>query len=53
MYHNFVKIHGAHKVTPAIAAGVDRRLWEVSDMVAMIEEWEAAEEARAYSTPAT
>ena len=43
MYHNFVKIHGAHKVTPAIAAGVDRRLWEVSDIVAMIEEWEATQ----------
>lgn len=42
MYHNFVKIHGAHRMTPAQAAGVDSRLWEVSDMVKMIEEWEAA-----------
>lgn len=41
MYHNFVKISSAHKMTPAQAAGVDSRLWEVSDMVAMIEEWEA------------
>lgn len=41
MYHNFVRISGAHKVTPAMAAGVDSRLWEMSDMVAMIEEWEA------------
>jgi len=29
-------------MSPAQAAGVDSRLWEVSDMVAMIEEWEAA-----------
>lgn len=41
MYHNFVKISGAHRMTPAQAAGVDSRLWEMSDMVAMIEKWEA------------
>ena len=38
MYHNFVKISGAHRMTPAQAAGVDSRCWEMSDMVAMIEE---------------
>jgi hypothetical protein len=26
MYHNFVKISGAHRMTPAQAAGVDSRL---------------------------
>jgi hypothetical protein len=41
MYHNFVKISGAHRMTPAQAAGVDSRCWEMSDMVAMIEKWEA------------
>jgi hypothetical protein len=41
MYHNFVKQHGTHRMSPAQAAGVDSRLWEVSDMVAMIEKWEA------------
>ena len=40
MYHNFVKIHGAHKLTPAMAAGVTGKLWEMSDLVTMIEEWE-------------
>ena len=40
MYHNFVKISGAHRMTPAQAAGVDSRCWEMSDMVAMIEAWE-------------
>jgi hypothetical protein len=34
-------------MTPAQAAGVDSRCWKMSDMVAMIEEWEAAQEARA------
>ena len=41
MYHNFVKISGAHRMAPAQAAGVDSRCWEMSDMVAMIEAWEA------------
>ena len=40
MYHNFVKISGAHRMSPAMAAGVETRLWEIGDMVAMIEEWE-------------
>ena len=44
---NFVKICGAHRMTPAQAAGVDSRYWEMSDMVAMIEEWEAAQESQA------
>jgi hypothetical protein len=42
MYHNFGRISGAHRMTPAQAAGVDSRLWEVADMVKMIEEWETA-----------
>jgi len=44
MYHNFVKISGAHKMSPAQAAGVDSRLWEIEDMVAMVEAWEASSE---------
>lgn len=40
MYHNFVKISGAHRMSPAMAAGVETHLWEVSDVVKMVEEWE-------------
>jgi IS1 family transposase len=40
MYYNFVRIHQMHRVTPAMAAGVADRLWEVSDIVAL---WEAVE----------
>src|SRR5271154_6889879 len=40
MYYNFVKIHSKLRVTPAMAAGVTDRLWEVSDIVAL---WEAVE----------
>ncbi len=40
MYYNFVRIHQKLRVTPAMAAGVSNRLWEVSDIVAL---WEAIE----------
>ncbi len=40
MYYNFVRIHQTLRVTPAMAAGVIDRLWEVSDIVAL---WEAIE----------
>jgi IS1 family transposase len=40
MYYNFVKLHSKLRVTPAMAAGVTDRLWEVSDIVAL---WEAVE----------
>ena len=41
LYYNFVRIHKTLKVTPAMAAGVTDRLWEVSDMVDVLEAWEA------------
>jgi IS1 family transposase len=40
--YNFIKIHRTLRTTPAMAAGVTDRLWEVSDFVALIE----AEERR-------
>lgn len=44
MYHNFVKISGAHRMTPAQAAGVDSRLWEIGDIVKVVEAWEAEQD---------
>jgi hypothetical protein len=44
MYHNFVKIHGTHRMTPAMAAGVEKRLWEISDIVKVVEDWEASQD---------
>lgn len=38
MFYNFVKIHKAHRVTPAMAAGVTDTLWEIYDIVALIPE---------------
>ena len=42
LYYNFVRIHKTLKVTPAIAAGVTDRLWEVTDMVSVLEAWETS-----------
>jgi hypothetical protein len=38
----FVRIHKTLRVTPAMAAGVTDKLWEIRDVVAMLEKWEAA-----------
>jgi IS1 family transposase len=46
MYYNFVRIHSTLRVTPAMAARVSSRLWEMSDIVALVE----AEEAKAIPT---
>jgi hypothetical protein len=37
-----VRIHQSLKVTPAMAAGVTDKLWEMEDLVAMLEQWELA-----------
>jgi hypothetical protein len=41
LYYNFVRIHQTLKVSPAMAAGVTTRLWEMKDVVDMLEAWEA------------
>lgn len=43
MYYNFVRIHSKLRMTPAMAAGVSDRLWEIGDIVGLVE----AEEAKA------
>ncbi len=45
-YYNFVRIHKTLRVTPAMAAGVSDRLWEVSDIVALVEAAEAPAKKR-------
>jgi len=42
-YYNFVRIHKTLRVTPAMAAGVTDKLWDVSDIVKVLEDWEAAD----------
>ena len=40
MHYNFCRIHKTLRVTPAMAAGVTDRLWLISDMVQVLEDWE-------------
>jgi hypothetical protein len=42
MHYNFVRIHQSLRVTPAMAAGVTPKLWSLTDMVRVIEDWEVA-----------
>ena len=42
MHYNFVRIHQTLRVTPAMAAGVTPKLWEMSDLVKVLEDWEAS-----------
>ena len=45
--YNFIKIHSTLRCTPAMAAGVTDRLWEVSDLVALLEAEETESERAA------
>ena len=42
MHYNFVRIHQTLRCAPAMAAGVTSKLWELADMVKVLEDWEAA-----------
>ncbi len=42
MYYNFARIHKTLRVSPAMAAGVTDRLWDVNDIVDVLD---ASEEA--------
>ena len=46
MAYNFVRIHGSLRCSPAMAAGVSKRLWDIGDIVTVIEDWEARQVMR-------
>ena len=46
MYYNFVRIHKTLRVTPAMAAGVADRLWEIADIAKLVEDAEEAPKKR-------
>ena len=41
MYYNFVRLHSKLRTSPAMAAGVSNRLWEIGDIVELVEAKEA------------
>lgn len=43
MYYNFVRVHKTLKVTPAMAAGVTDRLFEVADIIKITDDYLAKE----------
>jgi hypothetical protein len=45
LYYNLVRIHKTLRTTPAMAAGVTKRLWEMSDVVDVLEAWESFHQA--------
>ncbi len=45
-YYNFVRVHKTLRMSPAMAAGVTDRLWEMADLVAVIDAAEAAPKKR-------
>ena len=45
MHYNFVRIHQTLRCTPTMAAGVTTTLWELADMVKVLEDWEARQAA--------
>lgn len=46
MYYNFVKVHQTLKVTPAMEAGLTDRLWDIADLVALVDANEPAPKKR-------
>jgi len=46
MYYNFVKVHQTLRVTPAMATGLTDRLWDIADLVALVDANETAPKKR-------
>jgi hypothetical protein len=38
LHYNFVRIHQTLRLTPAMAAGVSNRPWDISDIVALLDQ---------------
>ena len=45
VWYNFVRINAAHRVSPAMAAGLSDHLWEIADLVRLVDAREAREAA--------
>jgi hypothetical protein len=52
MYYNFVRLHQTLKVSPAMAAGVTDRLWEMVDVVDVLDAFAIKRRGRQLRRPA-
>ena len=39
-WYNFARINSAVRMSPAMACGLEQRLWDIGDIVKLIEQWE-------------
>jgi hypothetical protein len=46
-FYNFVKVHSTLRMSPAMAAGIETRLWEMKDLVEYIDSREPPAKKRA------
>ena len=37
MYYNFVRIHSSLRVTPAMEAGVSSHVWDLEEMIGLVD----------------
>jgi hypothetical protein len=42
-WYNFVRINSAVRMSPAMACGLEQRLWDVGNIVKLIEDWEVVQ----------
>jgi len=42
VWYNFARVHGSLRTSPALAAGLSEKLWDMSDIVQLIDKAEAA-----------
>jgi hypothetical protein len=43
-WYNFARNNSAVRMSPAMACGLEQRLWDIGDIVKLIEDWEARDE---------
>lgn len=48
MFYNFVRLHKTLKMTPAMAAGIESRLWDMKDLAQIVEDWQLAKRSAEY-----
>jgi hypothetical protein len=37
VFYNFARVHSSLRMSPAMAAGVETRLWEIEDVVKLVD----------------
>jgi hypothetical protein len=42
-WYNFARINSAVRMSPAMACGLEQRLWDIGDIVKLIEDWESVD----------